>query len=171
MKSVYVLLLIGCYLSTASFGTVAQTQSSQIELTGLIDRPTILTVDSLRAMPVQTGGPVNIVSSSGQVRKTIQSFRGVLLRDLLDKARIQLLNQKEKGKYYVVVRGTDGYAAVFAHNELFNNPTGKQVFVLYAENDQPIVADGAFVLLTTDDTVTGARHVKWLNRIEVRKVE
>lgn len=70
-----------------------------------------------------------------------------------------------------MVRGTDGYASVFAHNELFNNPTGKQVFVLYAENDQPIVADGAFVLLTTDDTVTGARHVKWLNRIEIKKVE
>lgn len=82
----------------APLWALAQTQSSQIELTGLVDRPTTLTVDSLRAMPVQTGGPVDIVSSSGQVRKTIRSFRGVLLRDLLDKARIQLPNQKEKGK-------------------------------------------------------------------------
>lgn len=149
----------------------AQQTSATIELSGLIDRPLTLTLDSLRAMTTQTGGPVDIVSSSGQVRKTIRSFRGVLLRDLLDKARIQLPNQKEKGKYYVVARGTDGYAAVFAHNELFNNPTGKQVFILYAENDQPITTDGAFVLLTTDDTITGARHVKWLNRIEVRKVD
>ena len=171
MKSRHVFVLISCYLLTTSFCALAQNQSSRLELAGLVDRPLTLTIDSLRAMTVQTGGPVDIVSSSGQVRKTIRSFQGVLLRDLLDKARIQLLNQKEKGKYYIVVRGTDGYAAVFAHNELFNNPTGKQVFVLYAENDQPITTDGAFVLLTTDDLVTGARHVKWLNRIEVRKVE
>lgn len=151
--------------------TLAQQPSATLELSGLVDRPTTLTIDSLRAMPVQTGGPVDIVSSSGQVRKAIRSFRGVVLLDLLNKAKIQLPNQKEKGRYYIVARGTDGYAAVFAHNELFNNPTGGQVFVLYAENDQPITTDGAFVLLTADDVVTGARHVKWLNRIEVRKVD
>lgn len=171
MKFRLISALIGSYLLTTSFCTLAQNQSSRIELSGLVDRPLTFTIDSLRAMAAQTGGPVDIVSSSGQVRKTIRSFRGVLLRDLLDRAHIQLPNQKEKGKYYVVARGTDGYTAVFSHNELFNNPTGKQVFVLYTENDQPITTDGAFVLLTTDDTVTGARHVKWLSRIEVRKVE
>jgi len=114
----------------------AQQPSAIVELSGLVDRPMTLTIDSLRAMTAQTGGPVDIVSSSGQVRKTIRSYRGVLLCDLLDKARVQLPNQKEKGKYYIVARGTDGYAAVFAHNELFNNPTGKQVFVLYAHHDR-----------------------------------
>ena len=167
-----ILFFTACFwLLTALSGAHAQQPATTIQLSGLVDRPLTLTIDSLRAMLVQTGGPVDIVSSSGQVRKTIRSFRGVLLRDLLDKARIQLPNQKEKGKYYVVAQGTDGYTSIFSHNELFNNPTGKQVFVLYAENDQPISTDGAFVLLTTDDIVTGARHVKWLNRIEVRKVE
>jgi DMSO/TMAO reductase YedYZ molybdopterin-dependent catalytic subunit len=170
MMSKYPFALLFCLLTVCTAG-LAQQPSVTLQLTGLVDRPLTLTIDSLRAMTAQTGGPVDIVSSSGQVRKTIRSFRGVLLRDLLDKARIQLPNQKDKGKYYVVVRGTDGYTAVFSHNELFNNPTGKQVFVLYTENDQPITTDGAFVLLTTDDVVTGARHVKWLNRIEVRKVE
>ena len=169
MRSTF-LFIVSLWLLTVSSDIRAQ-QSSSIRLSGLVDHPLTLTIDSLRTMPAQIGGPVDIVSSSGQVRKTIRSFRGALLRDLLDKARIQLPNQKEKGKYYVVARGTDGYTAIFSHNELFNNPTGKQVFVLYAENDQPITTDGAFVLLTTDDLVTGARHVKWLNRIEVRKVE
>ena len=168
----YRLIWLLSILSVAqSLPAPAQNQSAIIALSGLVERPVTLTIDSLQAMTVQAGGPVDIVSSSGQVRKTIRSFRGVLLRDLLNKGRIQLPNQKDKGKYYIVVRGTDGYAAIFSHNELFNNPTGKQVFVLYAENDQPITTDGAFVLLTNSDTVTGARHVKWLNRIEVRKVE
>ncbi len=163
--------LICCWLILASSSVLAQHASARIELTGLVDRPLVLTIDSLRAMTAQTGGPVAIISSSGQVRQTIQSFRGVLLRDLLEHARIQLPIPKEKGKFYIVARGTDGYTAVFAHNELFNSPTGRQVFVLYAEDGQPITTDGAFVLLTTSDLVTGARHVKWLNRIEVRKVE
>lgn len=165
------LCLITAFLFTQSLTARAQPRSDRVELTGLVDRPLTLTVDSLRALPVQTGGPINIVSSAGEVRRTIPSFRGVLLRDLLDKARIRLPNPKEKGKYYVVARATDGYTAVFAHNELFNNPTGGQVFVLFEENGRPIADDGAFVLLTADDTVTGARHVKWLRQIEVRKVE
>lgn len=127
---------------------------------GVLFQPLTLTIDSLRAMTAQTGSPVDIVSSSGKGRKTIWSFRGVLLRELIDKAHIQLPNKNEKGKHYILVRGTDGYAAVFAHNELFNNPTGKQVFVLHAEDDQPIITDGSFVLLTTNDLVTGVRHVK-----------
>lgn len=101
----------------------------------------------------------------------ITSFRAVLLRDLLDRAGVDLVNPKEKGRYYIVTRATDGYTAVFAYNELVNNPTGQQVFVLFDENGKPITDDGAFVLLTANDTVTGARHVKWLNTIDVRKVE
>lgn len=145
--------------------------STSITISGLVDKPVTLTLDSLRRMPAQTGGPVRIIGSSGQVRRTVQSFRGVLLRDLLNRAGIQMANPKEKGKYYVVARATDGYTALFAHNELFNNPTGNGVFVLYEENGKPIADDGAFVLIVTSDTVTGARHVKWLSRIEVRKVD
>ncbi len=161
----------GLWLLASLMVVRAQQTSTQIELMGLVERPLIITLDSLKSLPLQTGGPINIVSTSGQVRKTFQSYRGVLLRDLLDKAHIQMPNQKDKGKYYVVTRATDGYTAVFAHNELFNNPTGKQVLILFEENGKPIAEDGAFVLLTGDDTITGARHVKWLNRIEVRKVE
>ncbi len=159
------LVLVSC------FSLLAQNQSTQIKLTGLVSRPLTVTIDSLRQLPQKAGGPINIVGSTGQVRRVIKSFKGVLLRDLLDRAGVALSNPKEKGKYYVVARATDGYTAVFAYNELINNPTGQQTFVLFEENGKPITDDGAFVLITSDDTVTGARHVKWLNQIEVRKVE
>lgn len=165
------LFLAICLLLNHSLMAQSSNRSVFLKIEGLVERPLTLSIDSLRRLPAQTGGPVSIVSTSGQVRKTIVSFRGVLLRDLLAKVRIQMPNQKEKGKYYIVAQATDGYTAVFAHNELFNNPTGNQVFVLFEENGKPIADDGAFVLLTTDDTITGARHVKWLSRIDVRKVE
>lgn len=117
------------------------------------------------------GGPLKIIGSNGSVRKEFSSFKGVLLRDVLDAARIQMASPKDKGKYYIVARATDGYTAVFAHNELFNNPTGQQVFILFDVNGSPIKEDGAFVLVASTDSVTGARHVKWLNRITVQKVD
>ena len=163
--------LLAFYFLFSSAWVVAQGQSSRIDLTGLVKQPLSLTVDSLRQLPVKTGGPINIVGSTGQVRHVITSFRGVLLRDLLDQAGVALVNPKEKGTYYVVVRATDGYTAVFAYNELVNSPTGQHTFVLFEENGKPIADDDAFVLLTATDTVTGARHVKWLDRIDVRKVD
>ena len=170
MKPRLILFLPAFLLLIICFSAQAQ-QSSRIDLTGLVKHSTTITVDSLSQMSVKMGGPVNIVGSTGQVRRVITSFRGVLLRDLLNRAGIDMPNPKEKGKYYVVARATDGYTAVFSYNELFNNPTGQQVFVLFDENGKPIAEDGAFVLLAANDTVTGARHVKWLNQIEVGKVK
>jgi len=164
-------LLSAFFVLVSHSSLFAQNQSAQIKMTGLVKHPLSLTIDSLRHLPLKAGGPINIVGSSGQVRRVITSFRGVLLRDLLDRVGIDMANPKEKGKYYVIARATDGYTAVFAYNELLNNPTGQQTFILFEENGKPIVDDGAFVLLTANDTVTGARHVKWLNQIEVRKVE
>ncbi len=149
----------------------AQQTSDKIEVSGLVEKPMTLTLADLQKLPIHAGGPLKIVGSGGSVRKEFTSFKGVLLTDVLNAAHIQMTSPKDKGKYIIVARATDGYTAVFAHNELYNNPTGQQVFVLFDENGSPIGADGAFVLVAANDLVTGARHVKWLNRITVQKVE
>lgn len=169
MKNLPTLLLLLVCCSLLPLAVSAQNQSDHIEVTGLVNHPLLLTTDSLRQLSVKVGGPIRIVGSTGQVRREITSFRGVLLRDLLERADVTLPNPKEKGKYYVVARATDGYTAVFSYNELVNNPTGQQTFVLFEENGKPIVDDGAFVLLTANDLITGARHVKWLRTIRVEK--
>ncbi len=146
-------------------------QSETVEIKGLVEKPLTLTVEALKQLPVQEGRDFKIVSSSGEVRSTLGSYRGVRLTDVLKQAAIQLSNPKEKGRYFVVATATDGYTAIFSHNDLFNNPTGDGVLVLFEENGQPIGKNGAFVLISLTDTISGARHVKWLKTIEVRKVE
>lgn len=146
-------------------------QSKTLEIKGLVEKPITLTSEQLQQMPVQEGRDFKIVSSSGDVRRKIDTYRGVRLSDVLKQAVIQLPNQKDKGKYYVVAQATDGYTAIFSHNDLFNNPTGDGVLILFEENGQPIVESGAFVLVSTIDKITGARHVKWLQTIDVRKVD
>lgn len=147
-------------------------QSETLEIRGLVEKPQTLTVESFKKYPVQEGRDFKVVSASGQVRYTLESYRGVRLTDLLDAAVVQLPNQREKGRYFVVATATDGYTAIFSHNDLFNNPTGEGVLVLFQENGKPIpAAQGAFVLISLTDKISGARHVKWLKTIDVRKVE
>ena len=48
-------------------------------------------------------------------------------------------------------------------------PAGAQVMVCYERDGAPLSAqDGPLAILAPGDTRTGPRHVKWLQRIEVR---
>ncbi|MCY7351257.1 MAG: molybdopterin-dependent oxidoreductase [Cytophagaceae bacterium] len=163
MKYLFVTLLL---ISPGVFA-----QSKTLEVKGLVEKTMTLTSEQLGQMPVQEGRDFKVVSTSGEVRRTLDTYRGVRLSDVLKQAVIQMPSQKDKGKYYVVAKATDGYTAIFSHNDLFNNPTGEGVLVLFEENGRPIVESGSFVLISTSDKITGARHVKWLQSIEVRKVD
>ena len=162
-------LLLVVFLATISFCVHAQNPAS-LTIPGQVNQTLVLAVSDLEAFSAKTGGPVPIISASGETRRIIGTFRAVLLRDLLDRAGIQMANQKEKGRYYVVARATDGYTALFSHNELYNNPTGQQTYVLYAIDGKPIEKEGPFMLLVTNDLISGARHVKWLTSVAIQKV-
>lgn len=153
-------------LANAAFGQV----SESVRLLGSVEKPMTLTAESLQKRKHETRTDFQVVSSSGEVRKTIASLRGVLLRDVLNEAKITLTAPKDKGRYVIVATATDGYTATFAHNELFNNPTGDHVLLVFEENGKPIEKDGAIVLICAADKITGARHVKWLKTIEVRRL-
>ena len=78
---------------------------------------------------------------------------------------------KDRGKYYILVSSSDDYQVLFAWNELYSSNTGEQVLLLYEENGKPIEEDGAFVVICTRDEITGPRHVKWVESIEVRRAD
>lgn len=160
-------LLLASLLLSQGF---AQQRSPQVEITGLVEYSLTITAEVLQGYKIYEKQNVKIVSSGGEVRKEFKTLKGVRLKDLLEKAKIQMASPKEKGKLYIVAQATDGYAAIFSHNELFNNPSGEDVLLVFEENGQPINEDGALVLMSLSDTITGARHVKWLKTIEVRKL-
>jgi DMSO/TMAO reductase YedYZ molybdopterin-dependent catalytic subunit len=144
--------------------------SESVRLTGAIEKPMTLTVESLRNRKPETRTNVKIVSASGEVRKSFRTVRGVLLREVLLEAGLTISVPKERGRYVIVATATDGYTATFSYHELFTNPTGDDVLLLYEEDGKPIEQDGAIVLLCAHDKITGARHVKWLQTIEVRRL-
>lgn len=148
----------------------AKYHSTQISVKGDIEFPLTLTVDSLKKMKTVTIKDFKVVCQSGANMKDVESCKGVLLRDILDKAKIVQNNHKDRN-FYIVARSTDNYMATFSWAEIFNNPTGENVYVLFEENGKPIKSQGDFILICKNDIKTGPRHVYWLNSIEVNRVK
>ncbi len=148
----------------------AKYTSKLLAVSGDVEFPLTLTVDSLKRMNVATIEDFTVVCQSGANMKQDSTAKGVLLRDILEKARIKQSGHKDRN-FYIVARATDGYKATFSWAELFNNPTGDTVYVLFEENGRPIVAQGDMILICRNDIKTGPRHVYWLNAIEVHRVD
>ncbi|MBW7892204.1 MAG: molybdopterin-dependent oxidoreductase [Chitinophagaceae bacterium] len=144
--------------------------STTLTVKGDVRFPLTLTVDSLKKMRTIGLDSFNIVCQSGAVTdKTVKS-RGVLLKDILEKASIAQTSHKDRN-FYIVAKGNDGYMATFSWAELFNNPTGENTYVTYEEDGLPIKEKGAMILNCTNDIKTGPRHVVWLSSIEVNRVK
>ncbi|MFB9078665.1 molybdopterin-dependent oxidoreductase [Flavobacterium procerum] len=140
-----------------------------IEVKGDVEFPLSLTVDSLKKMKVITLDDFKVVCQSGEVKKDNKVCKGVLLKDILEKAKIKQNGHKDRN-FYIVARASDDYKATFSWAELFNNPTGENAYILFEENGKPI-KNGEMIAICKNDIKTGPRHVYWLKSIEVYKVK
>lgn len=140
-----------------------------IEIKGEIENPLQLTIDSLKTFPVKTINDFKVVCQTGETKKMDKTAKGVLLKDILEKAKIKQSGHKDRN-FYIVARASDDYKATFSWAELFNNPTGENVYVLFEENGKP-VKKGEMILIAANDIKTGPRHVYWLKSIEIYKVK
>ncbi len=141
----------------------------QIQVKGDVEFPLQLTVDSLKKMKVVTIDNLKIIGKNGEVKREVKVCKGVLLKDILEKAKIKQEDHKDRN-FYIVARASDNYKATFSWAELFNNPTGENAFILFEENGKP-VKNGEMIAICKNDIKTGPRHVYWLKSIEVYKVE
>lgn len=144
--------------------------SKKVTVKGAVENELVLTVDSLKQMKVETIENFVVVCQSGANMKQDKTCKGVLLRDILEKAKIKQTNHKDRN-FYIVARATDNYKATFSWAEIFNNPTGDNIYILFEENGQPIQKQGDMILICKNDIKTGPRHVYWLSSIEVNRVD
>lgn len=144
--------------------------SKEVKVTGDVVNQLTLTVDSLKKMNVKEMNDMKIICQSGITKDDIKTTKGVLLTDILEKAKIAQQEHKDRN-FYIVARASDDYKATFSWAELFNNPTGAKVYVLFEQNGKPLKEKGEMILVSMTDTKTGLRHVKWLKSIEVTRVK
>ncbi len=143
--------------------------STQLQVKGEVENVLSLTVDSLKQMKTVEIDNYQVVCQSATTGKAGKSCKGVLLKDIIYKAKIRQSGHKDPN-FYIVARATDGYKAIFSWGELFNNATGENTYVIFEENGMPIKNKGEMVLICKNDIKTGPRQVIWLNSIEVNRV-
>lgn len=142
-----------------------------LRISGAVEQSLALTVEELRKFPLHDNGDVALVCQTGANVGKVEPFKGVRLVDILTHAVIIAPHHNDVKKMAIIAKASDGYQVVFSWTELFNSPIGDGVMVLFEKEGQPLKDDqGRIALISTKDTRTGPRHVKWLQEIEVRKI-
>ncbi|MCJ8154563.1 molybdopterin-dependent oxidoreductase [Chryseobacterium sp. SSA4.19] len=144
--------------------------SKEVKVTGDVVTPLTLTVDSLKKMKVIELKDFKIVCQTGLTKDSVESTKGVLLTDILEKAKIAQQEHKDRN-FYIITRASDDYKATFSWAEFFNSPIGEKAYVVFEQNGRPLKEKGEMIMVSLNDTKTGPRHVKWLKSIEVNRVK
>lgn len=137
--------------------------TTSISVTGAVEHTMTLGVEDLRAFPTQKVNEVPLVCQTGANLGKLENFKGVRLRDIIERAKVVAPGHNDVKKMVVIAGASDGYKVVFSWSEIFNSPVGDGVYV-FADDE------GRIAMISTKDLRTGPRHVKWLNHIEVRKI-
>ena len=137
----------------------ASSVSRRLEVKGEVQKELALDLDALRRIAERRG------------RVEGKGYAGLLLVELLNEADIRQDQPRALRRTYVVARASDGYQAVFSWGELYNSPLGKGVLVAFERDGKPLLdGEGQFAIVSLEDDRPGPRHVKWLNRVDVRRV-
>lgn len=141
-------------------------------LEGQVRKELLITLDSLRAYPVDTIDSLVITNHLGQRKSTLTNIRGVSLKRILGQADIPVDSPKELSAFYFVFVAADGYKVVFSWNEIFNTKTGDGIFLVAGSNGKDAAElDNRIAVFSQSDAMTGRRYVKGLKKIVVRRAE
>jgi DMSO/TMAO reductase YedYZ molybdopterin-dependent catalytic subunit len=165
--------LLVAALAAASLGWAEERVSlvsTRLAVAGEVQRELVLTVDDLRALAERHGGLARCADET-KLPPQFRGYAGARLVDLLAEADIRRDAPHALRRSYVVATASDGYEVVFSWGELFNTPVGKDVIVAIEREGAPLRdGEGRFALISFADERLGPRHVKWLSRIEVRRL-
>ncbi len=147
----------------------AWAQTETAELTGLLSRPTKISVADVQKLPAEI---LEVTFQSGQ-SKEAHTYRGVRLVELLKQDGPQFKEQRKNDKLrkYVVISGKDGYEVIVAWAEI-DPEFGNAPILLAWEEDGKLLEgkNGPFRLVVPTDR-RGGRYVSGVIKIELRDVD
>lgn len=157
------LLLAGLLAASSAFAAPALTVSGKVE------HPLALDTIAVRGYPADQVVTLTLPGRDPGSKPSV--VRGVRLKAFLDKAKLVVTDHNTTKKTVVIATARDGYAVVFSWSELFNTEGGDSVLVLFERDDKALPAEeGPLALISGRDLRTGPRHVKGLERIEVKQI-
>jgi hypothetical protein len=162
-------LLIALCVQAHDHDNATLPKSDTVFVKGLVQKPIAISVNDLQGVATTTLENQKLINASGATKRVLATAKGLLLRDIIRKAEIDLQN-KDRGKYFVVVTAMDSSQIIFAYNELIFGPAADHAYLLLFDEKSSDAADGPFAVLCSSDIATVPRYLKWVRSIEVRKI-
>ena len=158
-------------LSPEAEKALARFVTESLSVSGAVKQTLQLSVADLKRFPAHEVKDLSMTCLSGADMGKTGKLRGALLRDIFNKAQLDAPGHNDVKRMVIIATASDGYTVVFSWAEVFNNAIGDGMVVYYEKDGQPLGNDeGRIAMVSTSDTKTGPRHVKWLKSLEIRKV-
>lgn len=169
-KLLFIVLLLPVTGLHAQDSTIMPTDTVSVE--GKVKKPYHFTFNDARRYVSIAIDSVTILNHRFEKKSVIHGLKGVLLKDVIEKAVIDAASPKVLSEFYIECIATDNYKVVFSWNELFNTGIGYNVIILTEKDglkggEMP----DRICLLSSTDHATGRRYVKGLKKIVVKQVE
>ncbi len=162
-------------VTTVALAQSAPLGANTLRVQGNVERELTLGISDLQGLAVQRVEDVRQVKMAGATDKfgeQKRSYTGVLLRDVLTSAKPIEKQRHDLRRSIVVATANDGYQAVFSWAELFLSPIGDGALIVFERDGAPLPeSEGPLALVSLRDTQPGPRHVKWLQKVDIRRVD
>jgi hypothetical protein len=162
--------VIAVLSASAQKENIPTTENFSIE--GKVKKSLTISLSDLSSYKSYSIDSIVITNHLGERKSSLKKVKAVLLKDVLDKLEIDAESPKVLSEYYLVCTASDNYKVIFSWNEIFNNPTGKSVYIITSLDGKPSSGlDNRIALVSPTDQMTGRRYVKGLQKIVIERVK
>lgn len=146
--------------------------TTEFTVSGMVEERQKIDIKSILSYPQISLGDVVVKNHKGEEKKVAKNVKGVLLKTVLEQAKIKVNKPKEYSELVVVLTATDGYRNVYSWNELMNNPAGEHVYIITEQDGKDMTQmENAIIIVSTSDINAGSRYFKGLKSIDIRRVD
>lgn len=116
--------------------------TDSIRIFGMVDSLFAVSFGEIARSKQSDLGSLKITNHQGEFKKEYKSLKGVQMMPILEKIKIKAEKPRELNEYYLIFRASDGYAAVFSWNEIFNTEIGQSLYIV-TEADGKSLSEGS----------------------------
>ena len=145
--------------------------TDRISVTGIVRQPLEFTLKDLQKLPVLQMKMTPHGGSRPDAKPPVPVIvKGVLLRDILEKADVQTTSPYDVKKSAILVTASDGYRVIFSWPEIFHSPIGEGAILYFEKDGKPLADDEGKIALGSIRDNGNYRYAKWVKTIEVRTI-
>ena len=112
MRTKSLLITIICWWSLAAYAQEKVAPTSQFNIEGKVKNKLTLGFKNMTGYATVSLDSLVIYNHLHERKRTVTNIRGVLLKDILNKAVVDQVSPKLLSEYYIVCNASDGYKVV-----------------------------------------------------------